>query len=60
MDSAPHIIANRFADNSVAIRVEGRQMPTAIRGNTFANNTTAIENLSAEELNAQDNYWSGG
>ena len=34
-------------------------MPTAISGNTFANNTTAIENLSAEELNAQDNYWSG-
>ena len=34
-------------------------MPTAIRGNTFANNTTAIENLSAEELKAQDNYWSG-
>ena len=34
-------------------------MPTAIRDNTFANNTTALENLSVEELNAQDNYWSG-
>ena len=59
VDSAPHIFGNRFADNAVAIRVEGPQVPTAIRGNTFANNTTAIENLSAEELNAQDNYWSG-
>ena len=59
VDSAPHIVGNRFADNAVAIRVEGPKMPTAIRGNTFANNATAIENLSAEELNAQDNYWSG-
>ena len=59
VDSAPHIFGNRFADNAVAIRVEGPRVPTAIRGNTFANNTTAIENLSAEELNAQDNYWSG-
>ncbi len=59
VDSAPHIVGNRFADNTVAIRVEGPRMPTAIRGNTFANNTTAIENLSAEELNAQNNYWSG-
>ena len=59
VDSAPHIVGNRFADNIVAIRVEGSRMPMAIRGNTFANNTTAIENLSAEELNAQDNYWSG-
>ncbi len=58
VDSAPHIVGNRFADNTVAIQVEGPQVPTAIRGNTFANNTTAIENLSAEELNAQDNYWS--
>ena len=59
VDSAPHIADNRFADNTVAIRVEGPRMPTAIRGNTFANNTTALENLSAEELNAQGNYWSG-
>ena len=59
VDSAPHIFGNRFADNAVAIRVEGPQVPTAIRGNTFANNTTALENLSAEELKAQDNYWSG-
>ena len=58
VDSAPHIVGNRFADNTAAIRVEGARMPTAIRGNTFANNTTAIENLSAEELNAQGNYWS--
>ena len=59
VDSAPHIVGNRFADNTVAIRVEGPRVPTAIRGNTFANNSTAIENLSAEELKAQDNYWSG-
>ena len=58
VDSAPHIVGNRFADNAVAIRVEGPRMPPAIRGNTFANNSTAIENLSTEELNAQDNYWS--
>ena len=57
-NSAPHIAGNRFADNVVAIRVEGPQVPTAIRGNTFANNATAIENLSAEELNAQGNLWS--
>ena len=57
VDSAPHIVGNHFADNTVAIRVEGARVPTAIRGNTFANNATAIENLSAEELNAQDNYW---
>ncbi len=59
VNSAPHIVGNRFADNAGAIRVAGPRMPTAIRGNTFANNTKAIENLSAEELNAQDNYWSG-
>ena len=59
VDSAPHIVGNRFADNTVAIRVEGPLMPTAISGNRFADNTTAIENLSAEELNAQGNYWSG-
>ncbi len=58
VDSAPHIVGNRFADNAVAIRVEGPRVPPAIRGNTFANNSTAIENLSAGELNAQDNYWS--
>ena len=57
VDSAPHIVGNHFADNTIAIRVEGARVPTAIRGNTFANNATAIENLSAEELNAQDNYW---
>ena len=59
VDSAPHIVGNRFADNAVAIRVEGRRVPLRIHGNTFANNATAIENLSTEELNAQDNYWSG-
>ena len=59
VDSAPHIVGNRFADNAVAIRVEGPKVPTAVRGNTFANNATAIENLSTEELDAQDNYWSG-
>ncbi len=59
VDSAPHIVGNRFADNTVAIRAEGPQVPPAIRGNTFANNATAIENLSTEELDAQDNYWSG-
>ena len=59
VDSAPHIVGNRFADNTVAIRVEGPRMPPAISGNTFANNTTALENLNAEELNAQGNYWSG-
>ena len=58
VDAAPHIVGNRFADNAVAIRVEGPQVPTAVRGNTFANNATALENRSAEELNAQGNYWS--
>ncbi len=58
-NSAPHIFGNRFADNTVAIRVEGPRVPKAIGGNTFANNTVAIENLAAEELNAQDNDWSG-
>ncbi len=59
VDSAPHIVGNRFADNAAAIRVAGPRMPSAIGGNTFANNTTAIENLNTEVLNAQDNYWSG-
>ena len=58
VDAAPHIVGNRFADNAVAIRVEGSRVPTAVRGNTFANNATALENRSTAELNAQGNYWS--
>jgi len=58
VDAAPHIVGNRFADNTVAIRVEGPRVPTAVRGNTFANNATALENLSTDALNAQGNYWS--
>lgn len=58
VDAAPHIVGNRFADNAVAIRVEGPRVPTAVRGNTFANNATALENLSTDALNAQGNYWS--
>lgn len=58
VDSAPHIVGNRFADNTVAIRVAGPRVPAIVRGNTFANNATALENLSAQELDAQDNYWS--
>ena len=58
VDAAPHIVGNRFADNAVAIRVEGPWVPTAVRGNTFANNATALENRSTDALNAQGNYWS--
>lgn len=58
VDAAPHIVGNRFADNAVAIRVKGPRVPTAVRGNTFANNATALENRSTAELNAQGNYWS--
>ena len=58
VDAAPHIVGNRFADNAVAIRVEGPRVPTAVRGNTFANNATALENRSTDALNAQGNYWS--
>ena len=58
VDAAPHIVGNRFADNAVAIRVEGPRVPMAVRDNTFANNATALENRSADALNAQGNYWS--
>lgn len=56
-DSAPSIRRNRFTGNATAIRVAGQRVPEEIRGNIFADNATAIENLSAAVLDAKDNYW---
>lgn len=56
-DSTPSIRLNRFTGNATAIRVEGQRVPEEIRGNIFADNATALENLSAARLDAKDNYW---
>ena len=59
VDSAPHVFGNRFADNTVAIRVEGPRMRRRFAATPLPTIPRRLENLSAEELNAQDNYWSG-
>ena len=57
IDSQPLIHSNRFERNLTAIRVSGGLVPPAIRGNVFEANSTAIQNLSAQTLQASGNYW---
>ncbi|MBT3343520.1 MAG: hypothetical protein HN404_11030 [Gemmatimonadetes bacterium] len=56
-DAAPDIVANRFHNNTIAIRVDGAAVPGDIRTNTFTQNATAIDNRSGRTLSAPGNFW---
>ena len=56
-NSAPSIEGNRFVDNQIAIQVRGGKVPLAVRRNLFVDNRTAVDNLSIQTLQAQENYW---
>ena len=57
IDSDPLVDGNRFERNLTALKVSGRRIPEDIRGNSFVDNTTAVENLSSQTLTAQGNFW---
>ena len=56
-NAAPSIEGNRFAGNQIAVQVRGGKVPLAVRRNLFIDNHTAIDNLSTQALQAQENYW---
>lgn len=55
--SSPQVVGNTFSGNVTGLRVTGRPVPDPIMGNTFTNNTTAVDNRSGVLLAAQGNYW---
>ena len=55
--SAPEVVGNTFTGNITAMRVSGSPTPALITGNTFVNNSTAIDNRSGTVLSARKNYW---
>ena len=57
VDASPEIVANRFENNTTAIRVEGQTVPSTIRANTFIGNGTAVDNRSGQTLTAPGNFW---
>ncbi|MCC7261354.1 MAG: right-handed parallel beta-helix repeat-containing protein [Candidatus Latescibacteria bacterium] len=54
--SAPVVEGNRLEHNLTALKVSGTQAPS-LKGNTFLDNHTAVENLSGLLLEARGNYW---
>jgi len=55
-DSAPLVEGNLFQGNLTALKASGAAVP-ALERNTFLDNRTAVENLSALPLPARNNYW---
>ena len=56
-NARPTVMDNTFENNLVALEARGNRVPVALSRNVFLGNPTAVENLSASTLAAQDNYW---
>jgi M6 family metalloprotease-like protein len=56
-DATPLLTLNHFDNNLTAVKINGPAIPAAITNNTFTRNRTAIENLAAQTVLAQGNFW---